>query len=159
MNSKTRGMVVGAALLGLALCCALQASATSMGSNPLKIAMGLINIELEVRIAPQVSIHAFFEHVLVATDHPRWVLSVGPRLHVEVDLQGGYVGANLLVIGPAAHLDGVSLSAGPECGYRIPMVEAFYLQPRLLTSRSLQQPSRDAFGMEALVGVTLGSSG
>ncbi len=159
MNQKIRGMVVGAALLGLALCCALQASAASVGFNPFKVVLGLINIELEVRIAPQVSIHAFFEHALAAGDHPRWVLAVGPRLHAEADRQGGYVGANLLVIGPAADLDGVSLSAGPECGYRIPMFEAFYLQPKLLTSRSLQQPSRDAFGMEVLVGVTLGSSG
>ncbi len=157
MSQKTRGMVMVAVVVALALTCAGRGSATSVGINPLKFVMGLINIELEVRIAPQVSLHAFFEHALVAGDHPRWVLTVGPRLHAEADLQGGYLGANLLVIGPTAGLAGVRLSAGPECGYRVSLVESFYLQPRVLTSVSLLQNSADSFGIEVLVGLAFGN--
>ena len=158
MGPRNRRSAIVAACVGLALCWAWQGTATSVGFNPLKVVLGLINIELEVRINPHVSMHVFFEHALVAGDHPRWVLTVGPRLHAEADPQGGYLGANILIIGPTAEFAGATLGAGAECGYRIPMYESLYLQPRLMTSKSLQQHSRDSLGMEALVGVTIGGS-
>ena len=144
---------------GVGLCAAALLVAAFAGhcaglgvaANPMKTLMGLINVEVEVRMTAQTSLHVFLEYLVRPADHPRWVLVVGPRLYADVNPDGFYGGLNLLLLGPTGEEVGPDAGVGVECGGRSPLTEHLFVQPRILGSKSWSS-GWSSLGFEALLG-------
>lgn len=120
-------------------------------ANPMKTLMGLVNIELEIRLTPHTSLHVFVEFLVRPADHPRWVLAAGPRLYADANLDGLYGGLNFLLLGARGEELGCDVGVGVECGYRSPLTGCLFVQPRILGSKS-GSDGWSSLGFEALLG-------
>jgi hypothetical protein len=128
-----------------------QCAGLAIAANPMKTLMGLINLEVEVRLTPHTSLHVFLEYLVRPADHPRWVLVAGPRVYADANLDGLYGGLNLLLLGARGEETAPDTGVGVECGYRMPLAGHLFVQPRILGSKSVSYGS-SSLGFEALLG-------
>lgn len=113
----------------------------NLSTNPLKFAMGLINLEYEyvltedvtVRIAAEFMIgdKLFFRNVA----HPKTFIDLGLRYYLqdidEGNLKGLFIGSSLGHIYMHQSGSESSFTVGIENGYRIHIPDHFYLTPKL----------------------------
>jgi hypothetical protein len=106
MNShKKRAVFVAVLMTYLAIGAFAQGlnrqGTLSVSVNPLKVVLGLINLEIEYRIFPEVSAYLFceglvFDYAIKRSDHPDVVIEVGPRYHfLSTQKQSGTFDVNL----------------------------------------------------------------
>jgi len=148
-------LVTMALLVGASVFTAAQAGPVSIATNLFKFFLGLVNVEFELQLLPQVSIHLFAEYLVGEVDHPDLVVHIGPRYYPfsnEPHASGLFLG---LSVGYGwSNTTGGDIALGAEAGWKATLNESLFLLPRAL----LAYPVRAATvlpGFEVLVGATL----
>lgn len=126
----------------------------SLAINPLKPFLGLINLEFEYQLSPQISVHIFVEYLFKESDHPDFVLYMGPRYYYSrySNVSGLYSGFNLGYFHFKGNIKKSTLTIGGESGYKILVNDLFYILPRGLITYPIRTP-KVLPGFECLGGI------
>lgn len=118
-------------------------SKISISTNPLKLVMGLINLEIEYQIASSLSLVAFAEclvadYAIERSDHPGVVTRIGTNYYPFVSRgsqnEGLYGSVNIGYSYSRDNPDLTGFAIGAEVGYKWVAKEWGFLMPRgLLT--------------------------
>jgi hypothetical protein len=134
-----------------------------VSTNPVKLALGLVNAEIEVQIHGAWSLHAAGEYLVAdyaisRAEHPDLVLRAGPRWYFWADqdpeVSRAMIGATVGYTWSAATAGYRSLTLGAETGYKLFLSNRLFLLPKLLFTYSLGD-RRGAPGLEVMAGATV----
>ncbi len=133
-----------------------RGKAISLAINPMKPFLGLINLEFEYQFSPQMSVHIFAEYLFRKTDHPDFVLYIGPRYYYSSSdkVSGLYSGLNLGYTFFKEDAANNTITIGGELGYKIFINDLFFVLPRGLITYPIRTP-KVLPGFECLGGINL----
>jgi len=128
--------------------------------NPVKVAMSLVNLELDYCAADHLSIHGFCEYLIddyaiKREEHPDLVVRLGPRF--RFDLLGGgfdtYLGPFASYSYSSTNADG-GLEAGAEIGLRLRAYKKIFIQMKAMLMYPLST-AEVMPGFEGLLGFVI----
>jgi hypothetical protein len=136
-----------------------QIKTFSVSVNPLKLAMGLINIGIEYQVTQSCSIGLFTEYLagdyaIKRTAHPDLVLRVEPRWYFNSENEinaGWYGGINGGYTWSKNNPDYTDFYIEAETGYKLVYSNSFYLIPKVLLTYPLGK-EQILPGAELLIG-------
>ena len=160
-----RRLLVLALLVSCSLAAAWPQGVTAKGElaiavNPVKVAMSLVNLELDYCAADHLSIHGFCEYLvddyaIKREEHPDLVVRLGPRF--RFDLLGGgfdtYLGPFASYSYSSTNADG-GLEVGAEIGLRLRAYKRSFIQLKGMAMYSFGA-AKVMPGFEGLLGFVL----